>query len=73
MMDYLTYHRITGKFGYHEGKSSETAGFTVNQTLSHPLIEVTGSVIKGKGKPPFVGGLKLPAEKVQVMRPKDVD
>nr|WP_296379401.1 portal protein [Reyranella sp.] len=75
VMDFLTYHRVTKKFGYYEGKGSETAGFTPNQTMSHPLIEEKGSVIRGRAKaePPFVGGLKLPAEKVQVMRPKDVD
>jgi hypothetical protein len=75
VMDFLTYHRVTKKYGYHEGKGSENAGFTKNQTTSHPLIEKKGSVIKGRAKagPPFEGGRQLPAEKVQIVRPKDVD
>lgn len=73
VLDFLTYHLKTKQFGYHEGKGSETAPLSRNQTLSYPKIEAKGLVIKGKGKWPFVGGLELPGKKVNIVRPKDVD
>ncbi|HEY2873962.1 MAG TPA: hypothetical protein VGJ56_18700 [Reyranella sp.] len=72
-MDFLTYDTVTGEYDYIEGKSTDKARLSPKQKESHPKIELEGSVIKGDGKPPFVGGLQLPAKKVTIMRPGDVD
>jgi hypothetical protein len=72
-LDFLTYDTVTKDYDYIEGKSTEGARLSPNQKKSHPKIELEGAEVKGGGKAPFVGGLQLPAKKVRIVRPGDVD
>jgi hypothetical protein len=49
-----------GKLGCVECKASETAPLSPNQKKGQSELAATGGVIKGKGKPGFPGGMKLP-------------
>ena len=60
----------TGAVRITEAKSSETAPLTGNQAKAFPEIGQSGGTIVGKGKPPFIGGTKIPPTKVNVVRPK---
>jgi RHS repeat-associated protein len=59
----------TGNVVLQEAKSSATAPLTRNQAAAHPEIAKTGATVVGKGKPPYVGGTKIPPTQVQVVRP----
>jgi hypothetical protein len=58
-----------GKVVLTEAKSSSTAPLTKNQKIAYPSIEQNGGVVVGKGKPGFTGGSKIPATKVDIVRP----
>jgi RHS repeat-associated protein len=52
-----------------ECKGSETAPLTKNQKKAFPEIEKGGAVVKGKGKPGFPGGTRIPPTRVEIKRP----
>jgi RHS repeat-associated protein len=60
----------SGQIGLTEAKSSGTAPLTKNQAKAFPEIEKTGAMVKGQGKPGFVGGTQIPPTKVDVVRPE---
>jgi RHS repeat-associated protein len=59
-----------GKISLIEAKASASAGLTKGQKAAHPVIEASGGVVVGKGKPPYTGGTVIPPTKVEVVRPK---
>ncbi|HEU4495725.1 MAG TPA: hypothetical protein VFR70_01615, partial [Flavobacterium sp.] len=58
-----------GKIVLTEAKSSKTAPLTKNQKEGFPLIERNGGTVRGKGKPGYPGGTKIPPTKVNIVRP----
>lgn len=60
----------TNKVKLTEMKTSQTAPLTKNQKIGYPEIAKSGGVVKGKGKPGFPGGTKIPPTKVQIIRKK---
>ena len=52
-----------------ECKASATAPLTKNQKLGFPEIQQSGGTVVGNGKPGFLGGTKIPATKVDIVRP----
>jgi filamentous hemagglutinin len=60
----------TGGIKLSDGKASDTAGLTPNQKIVYPELETHGGVVRGKGKPPYTGGTKIPPTKVDIIRPK---
>ncbi|MBI2390510.1 MAG: VCBS repeat-containing protein [Deltaproteobacteria bacterium] len=71
-VDFLGKDKETGEIKATEGKGSDTAGFTKNQKKGYPEIETDGGVVVGKGKPGYPPGTKIPSQKVDVVRPKDL-
>jgi hypothetical protein len=63
--------KVTCEVKLTEAKSSQTAPLTKKQKVAHPEIEKSGGTVVGKGKPPFVGGTKIPPTKIDVERPKE--
>jgi len=59
----------SGEIAMTEAKSSATAPLTKNQKAAHPEIARTGTTVAGKGKPPYVGGTRIPPTEVKVVRP----
>jgi RHS repeat-associated protein len=57
-----------GKFALTDAKASPTAPLTRNQRKAFPEIEVSGGVVKGKGKPGVPGGTRIPPTKVDIRR-----
>lgn len=53
-----------------EAKNSATAPLTKGQKSAHPSIATDGGVVVGKGKPPFVGGAKIPPTNGDIVKPK---
>jgi RHS repeat-associated protein len=66
-VDFLSFDQ-NGMVKIDEAKSSATAPLTKNQTSAFPSIEKSGGTVVGKGKPPFVGGTKIPPTKVNIVR-----
>ena len=67
-VDFISFDQY-GQIVLTEAKSSATAPLTQGQKAAHPSIASDGAVIVGNGKPPFVGGTKIPARPVNVVRP----
>ena len=70
-IDHVSTDRNTGAIKLTESKASNTAPLRKNQKLAHPEIEESGGTVVGKGKPPYVGGTKIPPTKVNVVRPNE--
>lgn len=59
----------SGNIVLQEAKSSATAPLTANQAAGHPEIAQSGATVVGRrGKPPYVGGTKIPPTVVKVVR-----
>lgn len=67
-LDALGTDTATSDIKLTDGKASATAPLTPNQTVVYPELEVSGGVVVGKGKPPYVGGTQIPPTKVDVIR-----
>ncbi|HHQ8909902.1 TPA: hypothetical protein ACSVZR_000038 [Bacillus cereus] len=65
---YLAIGKKNSKINLYEAKASLTAPLTKNQKAAFPEIEKYGAIVKGKGKPPLVGGTEIPPSKVEVVR-----
>ena len=72
VMDFVG-NKADGQIGLTEAKASATAPLSPAQTVTHPEIEATGATVVGQGKPPFVGGTRIPPTKVDVIRPADLN
>ncbi|MCR5599336.1 MAG: HINT domain-containing protein [Ruminococcus sp.] len=60
LVDYnVRVDEINNEF-FNEVKASETAPYTTNQRKGYELLQKYGGEIRGKGKPGFEGGTKLP-------------
>ncbi len=59
----------TGGLRLSDGKASDTAGLTPNQTVVYPELESHGGMVVGKGKPPYIGGTHIPPTRVDIIRP----
>lgn len=69
-LDAIGANKQTGKVEIVEAKASKTAPLTRNQAEAHPEIAKSGATVVGKGKEPYVGGTKIPATKVEIVRKK---
>ncbi|MCX7569426.1 DNA-binding protein [Tumebacillus sp. DT12] len=70
-VDFLGRNKETGQTEITEAKSSSTAPLTKNQRTAFPEIAESGGTVVGNGKPPYVGGTKIPPGEVKVVRPKE--
>lgn len=68
-LDAVGKDNATGATKLSDGKASDTAGLTPNQTVVYPELETHGGTVVGKGKPPYVGGTSIPPTKVDILRP----
>jgi RHS repeat-associated protein len=69
-IDLVGKDKQTGTIKLTEAKSSATAPLTKNQKVAFPEIKQSGATVVGKGKPPYVGGTKIPPTTVEIIRPK---
>ena len=67
-LDAIGKDKDTGEILIEEYKSSQTAPLTKNQEKAYPEIEKDGAIVVGKGKPPFIGGTKIPPTKIKIIR-----
>ncbi|HFK1450962.1 pre-toxin TG domain-containing protein [Bacillus pacificus] len=67
-VDLAAIGKENSKINLYEAKASLTAPLTKNQKAAFPEIEKYGAIVKGKGKPPLVGGTEIPPSKVEVVR-----
>jgi hypothetical protein len=62
----------SGDIALTDFKSSETAGFTPNQTEGYPLLERNGGEVVGaKGGQLYPAGTQIPPTPVDILRPGD--
>ncbi|MFZ6773752.1 hypothetical protein ACO0LB_13645 [Undibacterium sp. SXout7W] len=67
-LDALGENIETGSIKSSDMKASQTAPFTPNQTIAYPELEIFGRTVVGKGKVPYVGGIKIPPTTVDIYR-----
>jgi hypothetical protein len=62
-----------GTYHLTDFKSSDTAGFTPNQTTGYPLLEKNGGVVVGdNGGDAYPAGTQIPPTAVDVLTPNDI-
>jgi len=70
-LDFVTREPGTGEIGCIDCKASQTAPVRPNQALGFAELEQAGATIVGKGKPGFLGGMKIPPTRVEIRRPRE--
>jgi hypothetical protein len=68
-IDFLSQGPGSGEIRCLECKASVTARETANQKKAFKEIAESGATIVGAGKPGYEGGMKIPATKVEILRP----